>query len=115
MVSGRLQEKNGYYYMVLSYKDATGKRKQPWYATGLPVKGNKRRAEEMLRELRRGFTPPTPERARASAHQEPTPPSPNTMTCAAASRSMAPAPSSISKRFVRSCKVPASLRTKRRP
>ena len=39
MVSGRLQEKNGYYYMVLSYKDATGKRKQPWYATGLPVKG----------------------------------------------------------------------------
>ena len=32
MVSGRLQEKNGYYYMVLSYKDATGKRKQPWYA-----------------------------------------------------------------------------------
>ena len=63
MVSGRLQEKNGYYYMVLSYKDATGKRKQPWYATGLPVKGNKRKAEEMLRELRRGFTPPTPERA----------------------------------------------------
>ena len=63
MVSGRLQEKNGYYYMVLSYKDAAGKRKQPWYATGLPVKGNKRKAEEMLRELRRGFTPPTPERA----------------------------------------------------
>ena len=63
MVSGRLQEKNGYYYMVLSYKDAAGKRKQPWYATGLPVKGNKRKAEEMLRELRRGFTPPTPDRA----------------------------------------------------
>ena len=63
MVSGRLQEKNGYYYMVLSYKDATGKRKQPWHATGLPVKGNKRKAEEMLRELRRGFTPPTSERA----------------------------------------------------
>ena len=44
------RRKNGYYYMVLSYKDATGKRKQPWYATGLPVKGNKRKAEEMLRE-----------------------------------------------------------------
>ena len=43
MVSGRLQEKNGYYYMVLSYKDATGKRKQPWYATGLPVKATSAR------------------------------------------------------------------------
>ena len=49
MVAGRLQEKNGYYYMVLSYTGADGKRKQPWHATGLPVKGNKRKAEEMLR------------------------------------------------------------------
>ena len=40
MVVGRLQEKNGYYYMVLSYTGADGKRKQPWHATGLPVKGN---------------------------------------------------------------------------
>ena len=62
MVSGRLQEKNGYYYMVLSYTGADGKRKQPWHATGLPVKGNKKRAEEMLRELRRSFTPPKPNR-----------------------------------------------------
>ena len=38
-----------------SYTGADGKRKQPWHATGLPVKGNKKRAEEMLRELRRGF------------------------------------------------------------
>lgn len=29
MVAGRLQEKNGYYYMVLSYTGADGKRKQP--------------------------------------------------------------------------------------
>ena len=43
MVSGRLQEKNEYYYMVLSYTGADGKRKQPWHATGLPVKGNKRK------------------------------------------------------------------------
>ncbi|HJG27928.1 MAG TPA: site-specific integrase [Subdoligranulum variabile] len=62
MVAGRLQEKNGYYYMVLSYTGADGKRKQPWHATGLPVKGNKKRAEEMLRELRRSFTPPKPNR-----------------------------------------------------
>ena len=62
MVTGRLQEKNGYYYMVLRYTGADGKRKQPWCATGLLVKGNKRKAEEMLRELRRGFTPPKPNR-----------------------------------------------------
>ena len=29
MVSGRLQEKNGYYYMVLSYKDATASASSP--------------------------------------------------------------------------------------
>ena len=58
MVAGRLQEKNGYYYMVLSYRSADGKRKQPWYATGLPVKGNKKRAEQMLRELQKSFVPP---------------------------------------------------------
>ena len=58
MVAGRLQEKNGYYYMVLSYVGADGKRRQPWMATGLPVKGNKKKAEQMLRELRQSFTPP---------------------------------------------------------
>ena len=58
MVAGRLQEKNGFYYMVLSYTDANGKRKQPWVSTGLPVKGNKKRAEEMLSELRQSFAPP---------------------------------------------------------
>ena len=58
LVAGRLQEKNGYYYMVLSYVGADGKRRQPWTATGLPVKGNKKKAEQMLRELRQSFTPP---------------------------------------------------------
>lgn len=58
MVAGRLQEKNGYYYMVLSYTGPDGKRKQPWVATGLPVRGNKKRAEQLLRELRSSFTPP---------------------------------------------------------
>ena len=58
MVAGRLQEKNGYYYMVLSYVGADGKRRQPWTATGLPVKGNKKKAEQMLRQLRQEFTPP---------------------------------------------------------
>ena len=63
MVAGRLQEKNGFFYMVLSYTGADGKRKQPWMATGLPVKGNKKRAEQMLRDLRRSFTPPKADRS----------------------------------------------------
>ena len=37
MVAGHLQEKNNFYYIVLSYKDANGKRKTKWEATGLSV------------------------------------------------------------------------------
>ena len=48
MVSGTLALKNGYYYAVLSYRDAAGKRHQKWVSTGLPQKGNKRRAEQEL-------------------------------------------------------------------
>lgn len=58
MVAGRLQEKNGFYYIVLSYTDSAGKRRQPWIGTGLPVKGNKKRAEKMLAETRKDFTIP---------------------------------------------------------
>ncbi len=59
MVAGHLQIKNDYYYMVLTYKDANGKRKQPWIPTGLPVRGNKRQAEKMLAETRRSYVIPT--------------------------------------------------------
>ena len=48
-MTGSLQIKNGKYYMVLN-STKNGKRKQRWIATGLPEKGNKRRAEQMLRE-----------------------------------------------------------------
>ncbi len=58
MIAGHLQIKNEYYYMVLSYRDADGKRKQPWLPTGLPAKGNKKRAEKMLMETRKTFVPP---------------------------------------------------------
>ena len=44
MVAGHLQEKNNFYYIVLSYKDADGKRKTKWEATGLSVKRNKKKA-----------------------------------------------------------------------
>ena len=58
MIAGHLQIKNDYYYMVLSYMDSDGKRKQPWIPTGLPVKGNKKRAEKMLIETRQTYVPP---------------------------------------------------------
>lgn len=62
MIAGRLQEKSGKWYMVLSYLDpVTGKRKQPWFATGLDAKGNKKKAEKMLSELRRTFVIPKSE------------------------------------------------------
>lgn len=57
MVAGHLQEKKGYYYIVLSYKDDEGKRKTKWLPTKLTVKGNKKRAERMLQDARRDFVP----------------------------------------------------------
>ena len=55
MVAGHLQEKYDFYYIVLSYKDAAGKRKTKWEATGLSVKRNKKKAEALLLERRRNF------------------------------------------------------------
>ena len=52
MIAGHLQIKNDNYYMVLNYTDANGKRRQPWIPTGLPAKGNKRRAEKLLLDTR---------------------------------------------------------------
>lgn len=52
MVAGHLREIKGYYYIVLSYKDQNGKRCNPTKATGLSVKGNKRKAEKMLMDER---------------------------------------------------------------
>lgn len=48
-MTGCLQIKKGYYYIVLNTYE-NGKRKRPWISTGLPAKGNKRKAEQMLRE-----------------------------------------------------------------
>ncbi len=47
-MTGSLQVKNGRYHMVISYIDQDGKRKQIWKATGLPIKGNRKRAQAML-------------------------------------------------------------------
>lgn len=57
MVSGHLREKKGYYYAVLNYKDSHGKRKTKWISTGFPVKGNKKRAEAFLTDVKKNFIP----------------------------------------------------------
>ena len=51
MVAGHLSEKNGIYYAVLTYSDRNGKRKSKWISTGLPVKGNKKKAEAFFSEM----------------------------------------------------------------
>lgn len=53
MVAGHLHEKNGYYYIILNLTDSAGRRKPKWISTGLTIKGNKKRAEQMLMEERR--------------------------------------------------------------
>lgn len=62
MVAGHLQEKNGMFYVVLNYRDENGKRKTPWISTNLPVKGNKKRAENFMMDIRRNFVPPNVQR-----------------------------------------------------
>ncbi len=56
-MTGRLVVKKGRYYVVISYQDSQGKNKQKWKATGLPVKNNKRIAEELMREIVANFDP----------------------------------------------------------
>ena len=51
-MTARLVQKNGRFYGVICYKDE-GKHKQKWKALGLPVKNNKRKAEEMLAQFKR--------------------------------------------------------------
>ena len=48
LVTGTLQQKAGRYYLVFRIPDSSGKLKQKWIGTGLPVKGNQRRAKQLL-------------------------------------------------------------------
>ncbi|MBE6943762.1 MAG: site-specific integrase [Ruminococcaceae bacterium] len=48
-MTGSLTIKNGKYYAVLNVYE-NGKRKKKWISTDLPEKGNKRKAEQILRE-----------------------------------------------------------------
>lgn len=67
MIAGHLQEKQGYFYAVLSYKDENDKRKTKWIPTGYPVKGNKKKAQEFLNEQRMNFEIPAAEEPRDDA------------------------------------------------
>ena len=58
-VAGHLREQNGTYQMVLSWKDSNGKRRSKSISTGLPLKGNKKRAEALLRKTQAEFNPDT--------------------------------------------------------
>ena len=60
MVAGHLRVQNGYWQMIFSYKDVSGKRKTKSVSTKLKQKGNKKRAEqefqnEIIRFLRGGM------------------------------------------------------------
>ena len=48
-VTGSLQEKYNTWYAVINLRDENGKRKQKWIPTGYSVKGNKKRAAEILK------------------------------------------------------------------
>ena len=49
-VTGSLRLKRGIWQLQFDYLDAAGQRKQKSESTGLPEKGNKRRAQKMLEE-----------------------------------------------------------------
>lgn len=54
MPTGSIQKQSGRYFAVLNvYID--GKRKQRWIDTGLPVRGNKRKADEFLKKIRKEY------------------------------------------------------------
>lgn len=54
MVTGSIYERKGIYYTIVSYY-VDGRRKQKSVSTGLPVKGNKRRALEFLENMKRKY------------------------------------------------------------
>ncbi|MBP3337075.1 MAG: site-specific integrase [Clostridia bacterium] len=53
-----VREKKGLYYVVLVYKNAAGKRRDKSFPTKLPVKGNKKKAEAMAKEILENFEIP---------------------------------------------------------
>lgn len=52
MVTGSVQRNKGYWYCVLNLRDENGKPIKKWLSTHLPEKGNKRKAQMLLQELK---------------------------------------------------------------
>ena len=50
-ITGFVTTKGGKYYAVLNLHDENGKRRQKWICTDLPLRGKKRNAEKILRDL----------------------------------------------------------------
>ena len=57
-IKSYVREKKGHFYVVLVYTNAAGKRRDKSFATKLPVKGNKKKAEAMAREFLEKFEIP---------------------------------------------------------
>ena len=57
MYKGRIQEKNGVFYVVINFIDENGKRKEPWFNTKLKKKGNKKEALKLLEIACNNFNP----------------------------------------------------------
>lgn len=56
MVAGHLRNRNGVWYVSMSYTDAKGKKKSVLRSTGIPAeKGNKKKAEKILLEARQAL------------------------------------------------------------
>ncbi len=56
MVAGHLRNRNGVWYVSMSYTDAKGKKKSVLRSTGIPAeKGNKKKAEKILLEARKAL------------------------------------------------------------
>lgn len=68
MITGCLIERGGKYTVMLNLY-VGGKRKQKSIATGLPIKGNKRRAEELLEQYKREYS--APENGKAKSAKSP--------------------------------------------
>ena len=54
-IGATIQTKGNHYYIVVDTYDENGKRKPKWIATGLEIKGNKRKAEEKRKEIEREY------------------------------------------------------------
>lgn len=57
-VKNYIREKSGLYYAVMVYTNVRGERKEKWFPTKLPVKGNKTKAEAFSRKILREFEIP---------------------------------------------------------